>query len=508
MELIRKIAESIDSNQSKNAFLIGGEYYTYRFFAQIISNIRKLIQLKVDENEKVVGLIQNDDIQTYAAIIALWFEGKAYVPLNPVAPSERNNSIIDQANISTIIDSSNESKVNSSKIISSNNLENVPINIIPKKTLDNELAYILFTSGSTGIPKGVPITRANVASFSKAFFSMGFEIDESDRFLQMFDLTFDLSVMSYLIPLLIGASIYTIPVDQIKYGYIFKLIDEQKLTFALMVPSILHYLRPHFEEIRSLDLKYSLFCGEALPEDVTSEWAKCVPKAAILNVYGPTESTIFCTSYAFTPTKNNKSINGVLSIGKGMEGVETVIINDHNEIQGQGESGELCLAGNQLTPNYWKNPEKNKEAFFILNNDPSNTRYYKTGDLCIQDQEGDIMYLGRIDYQIQIQGFRVELGEIEFHAKNFLNSLNVVVVAFPDFVGNTELGMAIESVEFQIEPLRNYLVKKLPTYMIPKRFNFFESFPLNMNGKTDRNMIKKNFTNNQKQIKYGKRINY
>jgi acyl-coenzyme A synthetase/AMP-(fatty) acid ligase len=309
----------------------------------------------------------------------------------------------------------------------------------------------------------------------------------------MFELTFDLSVMSYLVPLLKGACTYTIPKDKIKFNYIFELMDEHGLTAALMVPSILQYLRPYFDEIDAPKMKYSLFCGEALPLDVTEEWSKCLPNAEISNVYGPTENTIFCTSYVFNRQKENKDHNGILCIGKPMAGVETVIVDNDNNILPKGEKGELCLAGKLLTPGYWKNEEKNKEAFFVTDCNNKPTRFYKTGDLCVEDPNGDYMYLGRIDFQTQIQGYRVELSEVEFHVKAFLDKINAVAIAFTNKIGNTEIGLVIESNEMDLKKLFDYLKEKLPSYMIPTQTRFEKTFPLNINGKTDRKVLKQLF---------------
>jgi acyl-CoA synthetase (AMP-forming)/AMP-acid ligase II len=273
-------------------------------------------------------------------------------------------------------------------------------------------------------------------------------------------------------------------------------MDDHKLTVALMVPSILHFLRPYFNEIYFTEMKYSLFCGEALPADVTEEWCRCLPNAQILNVYGPTEDTIFCTHYSFSRTAKNKSHHGILSIGKAMCGTITIIIDENNEILPFANTGQLCLGGIQLAPGYWHNEEKNKEAFFYTNYDDRKERFYKTGDLCVCDEEGDLLYIGRMDFQTKIQGFRVELSEIEFHAKAFLEKkINVLALAFPDAIGNTEIGLAIESKEFDITTLRDYFKLKMPAYMIPKQILFIESFPLNTNGKTDRKKLEQLYKN-------------
>ncbi len=489
MQLLFNLQESIGNFKDRNCFYIQGQFYTYEAFAQRVSSIRKAIEKESSNSENIIGIIANDDLETYASIVACWFEGKAYVPISPETPIDRNQKIIDQALIKTILNSGEPLFFKEINLIATKKLPLLAIDLVPKMVAEEDLAYLLFTSGTTGMPKGVPISFKNVSGFIDAFWKIGFNLNQEDRCLQMFELTFDLSVMSYLAPLLKGACIYTIPKDKIKYSYIFELMEEQHLTFALMVPSILHFLRPYFDEIDLPEMKYSLFCGEALPLDVTEEWQKCLPNAAIYNVYGPTEDTIFCTHYLYSNSSNNKSRNGILSIGKAMDNTFTIIIDENNHILPAGESGQLCLGGVQLTPGYWYNDEKNQEAFFKLNYNNKEERFYKTGDLCVCDAEGDILYLGRLDYQTKIQGFRVELSEIEFHVKSFLEKNNAVAVALLDNIGNTELGLIIESKPFPLEPLQEFMKSRMPHYMIPRKITFTEVFPLNTNGKTDRKKL-------------------
>ncbi|MCF6132537.1 AMP-binding protein [Flavobacterium wongokense] len=480
------LKEVILAHENRNAFFINGIYYTYLDFAKAISNIRFALK---NNTGKIIGIITNDDLETYAAIVAIWFEGKAYVPINPDIPSDRNQNIISEAGIETIIDSSETAVFPNIKAIQSKKIEPVAIDLEPNKIPESELVYLLFTSGTTGKPKGVPISKQNLSGFTKAFWDLGYKINEDDRFLQMFELTFDLSVMSYLIPLLKGSCVYLVPKDKIKYSYIFELMEDYELTVALMVPSILHYLRPYFDEIDLPKMRYSLFCGEALPLDVTTEWSNCLPNAQITNVYGPTEDTIFCTFYDYVRNGQNKSYNGILSIGKSMNYNSTIIIDEENNVLEPGNVGQLCLGGIQLTPGYWKNPEKNKEAFFNILYNNKEERFYKTGDLCKADENGDLLYIGRIDFQTKIQGFRVELSEIEFYAKEFLSKINVVVLTLPDDVGNTEVAMVIESKPFDYKDTIDYMKEKLPYYMIPKKVKFIDTFPLNVNGKTDRKKL-------------------
>jgi len=490
----KRLADSIEKNHARFAFCINNHFYTYKGLSKCIASIRQHISLYIPDTEKNIGLVANDDLETYASIIALWFEGKGYVPLNPDMPIERNKCIITESGVTTILDSSGESLYLSCQIINSKELPPSELASDPLPADNHELTYILFTSGTTGVPKGVPITRANISSFINGFDLLINSIDENDRWLQMFDLTFDLSVMSYLVPLLNGACVYTIPPGKIKYEYIFKLIDEQQITGALFVPSAIQYLRSFFSEIHSIHMKYCLFCGEALSHDLAEEWQQCIPNANILNLYGPTENTIFCTFYHVLQKENisqNKSYNGILSIGKCMENTFAIIVDDNNLSVSTGERGELCLAGAQLTPGYLSNTKKNAEAFFYSEYKGKKERFYKTGDLCMIDQNEDIMYIGRMDSQVKIQGFRVELLEVEFHAKNFLGNLNVVAIPFTNITGNNEIALAIESLPANnTASLLDHMKKHLPVYMLPSRVEFHAEFPHSKNGKIDRNLLK------------------
>ena len=490
MNIAQNILNSIENNHLNNAFCIDDVFYTYEDFSKCISNIQSTIQTNIKENEFNIGLIANNDLVTYAAIIALWFEGKAYIPLNPDTPKSRNLNVIEQSEILTIIDSSNDSKYNEFNIINSKtDFKSKNELYISDKFNTSNLAYIFFTSGTTGNPKGVQITHENLSNFTDAFWNLNYTINNTDRCLQMFDLTFDLSVVSYLAPILKGACVYTVSNTGIKYLEVLKTISSHKLTFTLMVPSILHSLRPFFRKINCQSLKFSMFCGEALHLDITKEWSDCVPNATIANVYGPTECTIYCTNYIYNRDKENKSHNGILSIGKDMSSTKTIIIDNENKSLNNNKEGELCLSGSQLTKGYWKNDTINKKSFFYLKENGINTRYYKTGDLCIKDDNEDILYLGRIDFQAKVQGYRVELSEIEFYAKKIILTVNLIAVIITNKLRNTEVALAIESNSFDTKDFIIKLKSYLPTYMIPTKIIFYDALPLNANGKTDRKRI-------------------
>ena len=493
MDILSRIQDSIEKYSKNNAFYINNIFYTYFDLAVVISKIRKSIRQRIDDAEQIVGLIANDDLETYSSIIALWLEGKSYVPISYDSPFDRNKNIISQSNINTVLDSSKEFIYNRLQIIHTKNLEDTTIDLAPKNILEKELAYLLFTSGTTGIPKGVPITKSNVSKIINALESLNLNINENDRCLQMSELTFDVSITSFLFPLINGACVYTVPRGVVKFSYVYDLLENQKLTVAQLVPSLLNYLQKYFDEIYLPHVKYSFLTAEALPEKLAEDWSKCVPNSKIFNFYGPTENTVWSSYYEFKRNDYNLSYNGLLSIGKPLKETEIIIVDKHNQIQSNGEKGELCLSGPQLTTNYWKNDKKNKEAFFYLYHKNKKMKFYRTGDLCSFDVSGNIIYLGRIDFQAKINGYRVELCEVEHHAKSFLGNINVIAVEFTGLTKNNEIGIALESTKFNYSNLLKYLKTKMPNYMIPTKLIFLTKFPLNSNQKIDRKEIKSFF---------------
>lgn len=488
-KILSKITGQISNQPGRTAFCIAGVEYTYADFGKQIAAIRKAVRSSGNKYHHV-GLVTNDDLETYASIFALWMEGLAYVPLHHTQPEDRSNEIIEQSGIGLVLNSLTGKVFKADEVLCTKGLPVAEVNEAPVTVPDSALAYILFTSGSTGTPKGVPITRENLVVFMDAFMAAGFAISENDRCLQCFDLTFDVSVQSFLLPLIHGASAYTIPHDQIKYSYVYGLMEDHALTFLVMAPSMIRYLRPYFDEIDVPSVRYCILTAEASPLDLVDEWAKCIPNAEILDFYGPTEATIYCTYYRYKRNGPNKQLNGMLSIGVPMDGMTGLILDEQRNILAQGEKGELCIAGGQLTPGYWKNEEKNAEAFFLMEYNGRNTRFYKTGDLCYYDTEGEIMYSGRIDFQVKIQGYRIELGEIEHHARAFQQGNNAVAIPFQNASGNTEIALFLEGEEQSPAAVIQFLKTKLPAYMVPTKFVFKTVLPLNTNGKIDRKALK------------------
>lgn len=492
-QILTPLSHHLVTGGDRPAFMIAGEHYSYSQLRDSVLSIRQTI---VSRNivDQICALAVHDDLETYATIIALWMEGKAYVPLHPNQPLDRNLNIVKQLGIDCVIDSASDSAFLSyvKHVVSTCGLEACCGDCTKwKETDDDELAYILFTSGSTGEPKGVCLSRKNIAAFMESFWQTGIELNEEDRCLQAFDLTFDVSIQSYLTALTRGACVYTIPYGQVKYLYAASLMMEEGITFGAMAPSMLTYLRPYFSELRAESLRNCILTAEACPVDLMEDWFQCASNTDIYDFYGPTEATIYCTYYKLSRDRNNLSSNGIISIGRPLANVDAIIQDESGKILSTGEKGELCVAGDQVSRGYWNNEEKNRTSFFEKEIDGVMKRFYRTGDLCYWDESGNIIYIGRIDQQAKIQGFRVELGEIEFHSRQyFKNEKRTVAIAFQNEKGLTEIALFVESSPIETKGLVDYMESKMPHYMVPTHILFEESFPLNNSDKIDRSALK------------------
>ncbi|MDP4276212.1 MAG: amino acid adenylation domain-containing protein [Bacteroidota bacterium] len=495
-DLLADISEAAVKYVDRTAIVIEDTPYTYRQLFEKVAAIYKVIN---QLSEQIIGIVAENELETYASILATLFAGKTYVILHPDYPEMRNLQIAEQAGIGCLLYCGKDIEVLSpdvsvKRICTTSQeggqqaIESSVLRpwILPEVKITEANAYIIFTSGSTGKPKGVPISRQNLNAFYAAYRHLGWQLDETDRMLQMFELTFDVSVVSFLYPLTLGASVYTVPSSGFKYLNVLNVLDSHRLTFAAIAPSVLRLSRPYFPSIQLPELKYLVVTAEATDVNLLAEFRDCIPNATVINLYGPTEATIYCTAYTI-PTQGSKHHNGMAAIGKPFPGMEVLIADEKGQSLPVNRTGELWLSGLQLMHGYWNAPEKSASCF-IRHTDGK--LYYKTGDLCSQDADGDIIYCGRKDTQVKIQGYRIELGEIEYRVKQFYcNAFNAVVIPLSGVDSNNELHLVIEKEEDDTQKLEQYLHDHLPAYMLPKQIHFLQAFPLNGSNKTDRKKI-------------------
>ena len=472
----------------RQAMFINNQYYTYIEFLNIVYYVFK--QLPDEKKEKNIGIYCNDDIFTYASIVAINLYGAAYVPLNANFPEARNRNIIKQCDLKLILTSNYFPNKNSEgTVLLDISLEKSKeeivfdkhwiLNFTESNYIDHSIAYILFTSGSTGEPKGVPVSNSNLNHFFN-FFLNNYDFNEKDKFLQVYELTFDVSVFSFFMPLIVGACCYVLPTNQIKYSNIIQQIKEHEITVVSMVPTVLRFLEKYLKDISLPSLRLSLFSGDVLYHSLAVKWSHAIPNAEIHNFYGPTETTIVCTRYIWNESESEtESVNDIVPLGKAFDGMEILIVNENNL---QYEKGELCFYGEQVISSYLNNA--NEDKFFIY----QGKRYYKTGDIVSVDNKGNLLFYGRNDDQVKINGYRIELKEIEFVIEQQIH-FNVKVICVSDDKKINSLVAFIETNKLDVEDLKEKLSILLPNYMIPRKFILLESFPLNINGKVDKNVL-------------------
>ncbi|HRP37166.1 MAG TPA: amino acid adenylation domain-containing protein [Candidatus Dojkabacteria bacterium] len=487
--------DSLNRNEHRNAFCIKNEFYTYGYLkhkAALIQN--ELTGESKKQNSERIAIVCDDDILTYFALIGIWLLGCGYIPLGVHNPPERNLSILNDSGATTILTTHplDTEIYQGYRIINLYDIVDQSVELQKKVVLEDQLAYILFTSGSTGSPKGVPISFGNLDSFLIAFEKSPIEIEAEDKCLQMFELTFDVSISSFLPALLKGACIYTIPNDVIKYLHVLKSIIKYGLTVIQIVPSVIRLSLPLLSKMAFPSVKHCILTGEATSTDLLSSWRKTIPSGSIFNFYGPTEATIYCSYYDCNESEIN-SYNGMIAIGKPLAGIKMIIVDDHGNEVKPGEKGELLISGSQLTSGYLNSESKNTTSFTSIGDDHNRNRFYRSGDVCYKNEKGTIHYCGRQDGQVKIQGFRIELSEIEICVKD-ISKINNVVITRKNKVDALELVLILESAEtIDRISLLDKMKERLPEYMLPSSVFILKEFPLNSSGKTDRVQIKKLF---------------
>ncbi|HZO00073.1 MAG TPA: amino acid adenylation domain-containing protein [Burkholderiales bacterium] len=353
----------------------------------------------------------------------------------------------------------------------------------PIATQPEDPAHILFTSGSTGVPKGVVITHANVM----AFVDWGlkhFGLNRTDRVSGHTPLHFDLSTYDIFGAYAAGAELHVVPLETALLPHrLAEWIRVSRLTQWFSVPSVLNYLskvdavKPNdFPELRRV-----MWCGEVLPTPVLMHWMKRLPHARFTNLYGPTETTIASSYYDVRACPQSPTEH--IPIGKACDGEELVVID-----------GEVHIGGVGLSPGYWRDPEKTAAAFLPHPSRPGE-RIYRTGDLGRMRPDGHVELIGRADTQVKSRGYRIELGEIEAALAALALLRESAVVAIPS-QGFEQWQICCAYVRMDghaVTPaaLRTELARLIPSYMMPTRWQAYPALPRNPNGKVDRPRLKK-----------------
>jgi amino acid adenylation domain-containing protein len=372
-----------------------------------------------------------------------------------------------------------------------NDLASYPAEQPQQRNSSQDTAHILFTSGSTGFPKGVVITHANVIHFVE-WAVRHFALGPTDRLSGHSPLHFDLSTFDIYGTLAAGATLCPIPQEANLLPHKLALfIEDAGLTQWFSVPSILNHMakldvvRPGaFPSLRRL-----LWCGERFPTSGLRYWMQRLPQVRFTNLYGPTETTIASSYYDVPRCPQDERED--TPIGQGCDGEELLVLDPELRRLSPGEVGNLYIRGPGLSPGYWRDPERTAAAFIPDPfSDRPGDRLYRTGDLAKVDDHGRIVLLGRADTQVKSRGYRIELGEIEAALDGIaeLQESAVVAVGSDGFEGHLLCCAYVPRPGREVAPpvLRQRLAELVPVYMLPSRWKQLDRLPLNQNGKTDR----------------------
>ncbi len=355
------------------------------------------------------------------------------------------------------------------------------------KGIDTDLLYVLFTSGSTGVPKGVTINHRAVIDYID-WVTETFDITEKDSFGNQAPFYFDNSILDIYSTLKTGATTYIIPKTLFAQPVLLlEYLKEKKINTIFWVPSALIVVAK-LKAFKNVDLSDTLrrvlFCGEVMPNKQLNVWRRFLPDVQYANLYGPTEITDACTYYIVDREFSDEE---PLPIGFPMLNTDILVLNEKNEPVTGEEAGELCVRGTSLSMGYYKNPEKTKEAF-VQNplNQAVPELIYRTGDVVKYNERGEIIYLSRKDFQIKHMGHRIELGEIET-AVSSLPEISLNCCLYDEKRQKIVLFIEEELEKAYINEKISHLV---PEYMLPNKVVRVEKMPINANGKIDRVKLK------------------
>ncbi|MCB9591976.1 MAG: amino acid adenylation domain-containing protein [Sandaracinaceae bacterium] len=508
---------SVERFGDREALALGEHSLTYaELYARAARVAATLDRHAGDGEGQLTAVFGHRDPTAFAGILGALLRGHGYVPLNPAFPTDRTRAMLARSRCRcVVVDPTAVAQLD--ELL--DGLEGPRVVLLPDADDVAELAarwpahtflgaadlapadavtlgdaepdaigYLLFTSGSTGQPKGVMVSHGNVVAFVDAMVER-YAIDENDRFSNTFDLTFDLSAFDMFVAWERGACL-CVPTAQEKL-FPGKYVKRHGLTVWFSVPSTgvlmkrLRMLKPGAYPT----LRWSLFCGEALPVEVIEAFAEAAPASVAENLYGPTELTIACTLYRWDAERSpTESLHGVVPIGEPYPHMVVRVSDESFHEVPRGEAGELLMTGPQMSLGYWEDAERTAAAFVVP---PGETRtFYRTGDRVRYPEGGPLVYLGRVDNQIKIQGYRVELGEIEAVLRDVSGAEVAIAVGWPKTASGAD-GIVGFVGEPKADPIAvlSAARERLPSYMQPSAIHLVDTFPLNANGKVDRKAL-------------------
>lgn len=488
--------ETADRLPEKTAFVDEHKKITFRELRmQAMALATRMIEKGLFRKPVVVYLEKGVDV--LVSFMGAAYSCNFYSPIDIDMPASRVNKILEVLQPSLVITTARlreafagyayEGEYLLFEDAAVSKVEEEMVNAARMRGIDTDFLYVLFTSGSTGIPKGVTINHRSVIDYID-WVTETFAITEEDSFGNQAPFYFDNSILDIYSTIKSGATTYIIPKNLFAQPVpLLEYLKEKRINTIFWVPSALIVVAK-LKAFRNVDLSDTLrrvlFCGEVMPNKQLNTWRRFLPDVLYANLYGPTEITDACTYYI---VDREFADDEPLPIGIPMANTDILVLNDRNEPVKGDEIGELCVRGTSLSMGYYNNSEKTREAFVQNPLNPCVPEtIYRTGDLVKYNAHGEIIYLSRKDFQIKHMGHRIELGEIE----TAVSSLEEIAMCCCLYDEKRQ-----KIVLFLEEPLeRAYINEKIsglvPEYMLPGKVITLEKMPINANGKIDRVKLK------------------
>ncbi|MBD2201832.1 amino acid adenylation domain-containing protein [Calothrix sp. FACHB-1219] len=491
--------EQVEKTPDAIAVIFENQQLTYRELNSQANQLAHYLQELGVKPETIVGIYMERSLLMVVALIAVLKAGGAYLPLEPSYPKERLAFMLEDAQVSLVLtqaDLSNQLPQHPAQFISVDIKDlgdkNYSYNNPHSDVKPENLVYVIYTSGSTGKPKGVMNIHRGLCN-RLLWMQDTYQLTSTDRVLQKTPFSFDVSVWEFFWTLLTGATLVIAkPGGHQQPRYLVELISQQQVTVLHFVPSMLQVFLEETEHQKCQSIKHVICSGEALNYDLQQRFFQSFA-AELHNLYGPTEASIDVTAWRCESVNDEK----IVPIGRPIANTQIFILDRHLQPVPVGVPGELYIGGLGLARGYLNRAELTQEKFI---NHPfkelqSNNRFdrlYKTGDLARYRSNGNIEFLGRIDYQVKIRGNRLELGEIEAVLMQHPQVREAVVIAREDILDDWRLVAYLVvrgNTQPSINELRGFIQAKLPDYMLPHSFILLDALPLTANGKVDRRAL-------------------
>ena len=466
--------DQVKLNPNKKAIISNDQTLTYNelndYSTQFALYLQETYQIEKDD---LIGIMLPRNCWLIAAMLGIIKSGGAYVPIDPMYPEQRKNYIKEDSKYKILVD---ENELNKFQKIAKNFEDRELITPITPE----DLLYTIYTSGSTGQPKGVMLEHRNIVAFlDQLDVQLGYK--HLDIMAATTNVTFDISVLEIFGAICSGRQLIVFDELDFDPAQFISKMNQHQVEILQLTPSRLLQVEELLYNNSVASLKTLLVGGEAFPDKVFRK-KETISNLHIVNVYGPTETTIWSSALNLLESDN-------LTIGTALNNEQLYIMNEKAELQAIGIPGEICIGGTGVARGYWNKAELTTTKF-ITHEESDYGRIYRTGDLGRWLPNGEIEFLGRNDDQVKIRGHRIELGEIESVIADFDSHIKQVVVIVRSNNYNKTLSAYFESGKaIEKNELRNFLQEKLPAYMIPDYFVQLESIPLNSSGKVNRKAL-------------------